>query len=213
MMERSLFHTRRLVNPIARLALVFAFALGIGACGGGGGGGGAPAGGADGISGNIQKGPFIVGSTITIQELDNNLNPNGTLFNTETTNDLGAFDLASRVNTRFVEIIADGFYFDEIANNLSQAQLTLRTLSDVNQNTDVKINLLTSLAKGRIKNLVDGGLSFADAQAQAQSEVLAMFNIQATPSANFDQMDISQAGDANAMLLATSAVVLQMAHF
>ncbi|MCH8844463.1 MAG: hypothetical protein IID61_16005 [SAR324 cluster bacterium] len=45
------------------------------------------------ISGFTQKGPFINGSSVTIQELDSSLDPTGLTFDTETTNDLGAFEI------------------------------------------------------------------------------------------------------------------------
>ncbi|MEI6389134.1 MAG: InlB B-repeat-containing protein, partial [Spirochaetota bacterium] len=83
-----------------------------------------------GIKGNIQKGPFSSGTSITIQALDANLDPLGTSYQTVTTDDFGAFALGSQITSRYVEIIAKGYYFNEIAGSLSPSELTLRAYTD-----------------------------------------------------------------------------------
>ena len=63
------------------------------------------------IHGFVQKGPFVQGSTITIQALDSlSLSPTGQSYSTITTNDLGSFSLDSQIPTRYVETTASGYY-------------------------------------------------------------------------------------------------------
>ena len=44
------------------------------------------------VKGYAQKGPFIQGSQITVQVLDNSLSPIGKVFETETINNLGYYN-------------------------------------------------------------------------------------------------------------------------
>ena len=160
------------------------------------------------ISGSVQKGPFISGSSVIIQELDDNLNPTGTSYMTETIDDLGSFDLGSLIKTRYIVIITTGYYFNEVTGDLSEGQLTLRTISDLTSGSVVKINLLTSLENRRIKKLFAGGKSFEEARIQAETEILKIFKIENIQDlSSFDKMDISQEGDSNAILLALSSIL------
>ena len=79
----------------------------------------------------MQKGQFIQGSVVTIQELNERLQPTGKSYQTQILDDMGSFELTSDIDSRYVEIIAEGFYFNEVTGNLSDAPLTLRSLSDL----------------------------------------------------------------------------------
>ena len=164
------------------------------------------------VLGSVQKGPFIRGTTLTLQELDNSLSPTGRAFTFETNDDLGHFTLPVNVTSRYVEIIAAGYYFDELANQLSNSQLTLRTISDISNTSVVNANLLTSLAASRERNLVTGGQSFQSARVQAEQEVLSALSFNATGTSTFDQMDITHAGDTNGLLLAASVLLEKLAY-
>ena len=160
------------------------------------------------IQGAIQKGPFISGSSITIQELDDNLAPTGNTYTTKTTNDFGHYEPGSQIASAYVEIIASGFYFDEVKGSLSSANLTLRAIGDLTANDTINVNILTTLSVDRIKSLVKNSQkTFEEAQEQAESEILNIFNITEEDMLCFDQMDISQNGNSNAALLAISAIL------
>ena len=160
----------------------------------------------------VQKGPFIQGSSITVQELNEELNPNGTVFNTSTTDDLGSFELNIEVSTPNLEVIAEGYYFNETTGELD-GEITLRNLTNTEISGNININLLTTLAKGRITNLMlNNELSYSEALDQAQNEILAAFNIPEdliSESENFEKMDLAQNGDSNAILLAISLQLQQ----
>lgn len=65
-------------------------------------------------AGSVQKGPFTQGTSITIQPLDDSLNPTGKQYQTKTTDDAGTFSVGSEIESRYVEIIATGYYYNEI---------------------------------------------------------------------------------------------------
>ena len=160
------------------------------------------------ISGYIQKGPFISGSSVTIYELDSDLNQTGVSYQTQTIDDFGSFEFPDRVNSDYVEIISTGFYFNEVEGALSSATLTLSSISKVTAGSNIFVNVLTCLASNRIRYLVQNeNKSFENAQSQAESELLAIFNINETDILNFDQMNISEEGKSNAILLAVSAIL------
>jgi hypothetical protein len=98
------------------------------------------------INGLVQKGPFVQGTTITIQELDSTLAPTGTSFITQTTDSTGAFSIASNLTSPFVEIIASGYYYNEVAGALSDSTLTLRVYADLSVTPNVNVNVLTERA-------------------------------------------------------------------
>ncbi len=45
------------------------------------------------LKGAVQKGPFVLGSSVSISVLDKSGSPTGSVFNTQTTTDLGEFAL------------------------------------------------------------------------------------------------------------------------
>ena len=163
------------------------------------------------INGSVQKGPFVLGSTINIQSLDDKLNPTGQSYTASTNDDAGHFDLGSALSNKYAEIIATGYYFDEVVGDLSQGTLTLRSITDLKDGGATNVNLLTTLVYNRTQNLVkNSGKSIADATAQAERELFLALGIEEVdiPDVRFAKMDISQAGDHNALLL-TISVALQ----
>jgi hypothetical protein len=162
----------------------------------------------DGVSGYVQKGPFISGSNIIVQELDEDFNPTGQSYTVSTIDDFGSFVLHSEVTGTYVEFIAQGFYFNEVSGEISGASLTLRAIAKVEPDLASNVNILTTLSKNRIIHLVkEEGMEFNDAKTQAEREILALFNIALDENTDFNAMDIQQAGLNHAALLAISSVV------
>ena len=77
----------------------------------------------------------------------------------------------------YAQINASGFYFDEVGNKVSSAQLVLTGLSNLAGKTSMNVNVLSHLEMNRIRNLTSGDnpLTFSQAKVQAQEEVLAIF--------------------------------------
>ena len=112
----------RLRGPLALLV-----ALGVG-CGddGSGGSGGGPPGEAE-LRGGVEKGPLVLGSTVTVSILGEDLAPTGDTFVTQTLDDAGTFEIT--VPAGPVALEATGFAFDELAGELSGAPMTLRAVA------------------------------------------------------------------------------------
>ncbi len=51
----------------------------------------------NGLNGIVQKGPFVSGSNVMIQELDESLNPSGKSYSTTTNDDFGSFTTESKI--------------------------------------------------------------------------------------------------------------------
>ena len=160
------------------------------------------------IQGLSQKGPYLIGSTITILELENDLSPTGRSFTENITNNLGSFEISNlTLASSFVELRASGFYFNEITGENSQAQLNLSALVDLTNQSSINVNLLTTLEKNRVEHLIEQGSSFSEAKTQALTEVLNIFEISDSANANAEQLNIAEDGNGNAILLAVSAIL------
>ena len=192
--------------------LIAAMTLSLLACGGGGNT--TPPQGAYTLSGRVQKGPFTVGSAVSISEQSPSLAPTGKVYDVQISDVLGDFAVPSGVGTPQVEIIAQGFYFDELTAQLSASQITLRAIADLSMSSSPTVNILTTLQEQRLRALISQGSTFAAAATQSEKEVLALFGIDSTkvnalpPLAS---MRIDSGADADSVLLAASAILSQMA--
>ena len=159
------------------------------------------------VKGNVQKGPFTQGTSITIQALDDELNPIGKNYQTKTIDDAGSFKIDNQIESKYVEIIATGYYFNEISGRVSSSPITLRALSDLTETGKTNVNILTTLESDRIRKLVvDNKKSIREAREQTEQELFDIFHIPnaVSQSSGFDKLDITQEGASNAILLAIS---------
>jgi hypothetical protein len=160
------------------------------------------------INGYVQKGPFLNGTAITISELTNDLVPTGKNFTSQILDNKGTFEIKNvELSSQYVELKADGFYFNEIKNENSSAQLTLYAFSDLTNKSSLNVNVLSNLEKNRVDYLISNGSSFADAKNQAQNEILSIFEISKSNMLESEQLDITKSGDDNAILLAVSVIL------
>ena len=148
------------------------------------------------------------GSTVTIAELTGELVQTGKNFNAEILDNRGSFLLNHvELSSQFVDLKADGFYFNEVSNAPSSARLILYALSDLSDKTTLNVNLMSHLERGRIQWLVSQGMTFGEAKKQAQREVLAIFSLEKTDIKESELLDISIQGDDHAILLAVSVIL------
>ena len=160
------------------------------------------------LNGYVQKGPYLNGTAITISELSSELIPSGKNFSSQILDNKGTFEINNvALSSNFVELKADGFYFNEITNCISVAPLTLYVLSDLADKTSLNINVLSSLEKRRVEYLISVDSSFNVAKQQAQSEILKIFEIEKKDIVASESLDIMKAGDDNAILLAISIIL------
>ena len=159
------------------------------------------------INGYAQKGPYILGSSISISELTDDLQPTGRVFSTQVSDNSGIYNLPSvELESRYILITADGFYFNERNGELSEAQFTLNNLVDIWDQESFNINMISHLQKDRIIELVQGGMGFQEAKQMAQSEILEIFGFTSVDQLASEEMNIARSGDDNAMLLAISLI-------
>lgn len=166
------------------------------------------------FSGKVQKGPFVTGTTITVNELNTSLGQTGKAFTTAITSDDGSFNLSNiEMESNLALLSGNGFYYNEVIGKLSTAQITLQAIADLNNEETVNINVLTHITKARIEKLVGGGMNFADAKRKAEGEFQDFLGVTEHFNQGFEQMSIATDGDFNAMLLAFSVILQRPTHF
>ncbi len=162
------------------------------------------------VAGVAQKGPFIKGSSVTVQGMDcKTLKFTDEFFEGTVKSDKGDFtfdDVTLSSTCALFEVT--GYYLNEVTGEKSSEKLTLRTLTNLKDRNSVNVNVLTSLEYGRVMNLVAGKeTSFADAKKQAEKEVLAAFDVEGV-SSKFEDLNVFEKGNDGAALLAVSVMVL-----
>ena len=161
------------------------------------------------VAGVSQKGPFVTGSAVTVQELDGvSLKQTGKSFKGSIKSDKGDFAIKDiNLESQYAILEATGYYRDEISGKKSSSTVTLRALTDLSDRKKVNINLLTHLEYERVMYLVNKKkMSIADAKVQAEKEVLASFGIEGDFGESED-LNIFESGDGNAALLAVSVLM------
>lgn len=159
-----------------------------------------------GVSGVSQKGPFVKGTSVTIQELDGEtLNQTGRSFKGKIKSDKGDFSVVGvSLSSQYALLEASGYYRNEITGKKSLGVITLNAITDLSNRETVNINLLTHLEYERVVNLVkEEGQSIAKAKAQAEKEIFSAFGIDGD-FAKSEDLNIFKSGDGNAALLAIS---------
>jgi hypothetical protein len=162
----------------------------------------------DKISGLVQKGPYINGTQIVMYVLDDKLAQTGKVFNTQITDNKGSFELNNvELSSKYVELSANGYYFNESSNAITTSQLQLYALTDVTDASTINVNILTHLEKRRVEYLIKAGKTFNEAKTTAQKEILAIFGFTKDNMKPSESLDISASGDDNAILLAISLIL------
>lgn len=160
------------------------------------------------VAGNAQKGPFINGSRVTIYELSDDFKPTGRTFEVNT-DEKGHFELKGvKLISPNIEILADGFYYNEVSGTLSNERIMLKAIVSLSDQSSLNINVLTHLVCERIKFLMDvKGVAFQAAKEQAQQELLKVFNMDEIEIGDAELLDIANTGQGDAVLLAVSSIL------
>ena len=161
-------------------------------------------------AGLAQKGPLVAGSMVSVRELGLNLSTTGNLYN-YTTKAGGAFTPSDKYASALLAVTATGNYTDEVTGATSDGPVTLTSYANLGTDTVLNVNVLTTLAATRTNTLLNsGGMSFANARAQAQREVLGAFGIAlGTAPGDFGSLDASANTDGGHILAALSSVIVQ----
>ena len=161
------------------------------------------------LFGKVQKGPFRTGSGIIVSELDSLLKPTGISYSSSTTDNLGNYELSDiKLISDYVEVNADGFYYNENTGLVSTERIRLKAIANIADSSLVNINVFTTLSYERIKYLVQKEQkSFKTAKTQAQQEILEIFDLENVEQLSSEFLNIEQTGKMNSLLLAISSIV------
>lgn len=157
------------------------------------------------FSGFVQKGPFINGSSILISELDTLLNQTGRVYSTSIVDNAGSFEKKEiELVSNFIQLKADGYYFNEVTGKASTGPVTLYALVNIENRNSANVNVLTHLERARVEHLMkEEKKSFFAAKEQALQEILAIFNLKSPESTQSEALDLTE----NGILLAVSCIL------
>ena len=161
------------------------------------------------VAGVAQKGPFVKGSAVTVRGIDcKTLEFTDQVFEGTVKSDKGDFALDSvALDTSCAVVEVTGKYLNEVTGKKTKGELTLRALTDLKDRENVNVNLLTNLEYERVMYLVkEKNKTLAKAKTQAESEVLAAFDIKGEID-EFENLNVFESGDGNAALLAVSVMM------
>ena len=161
------------------------------------------------VAGVAQKGPFVKGSAVTVRGVDcKTLEFTDQVFEGTIKSDKGDFALDSvALDASCAVIEVSGKYLNEVSGKKTKGELTLRALTDLKNRDNVNVNLLTNLEYERVMFLVkEKSKALAKAKTQAESEVLAAFDIKGEFD-EFENLNVFESGDGNAALLAVSVMM------
>lgn len=129
------------------------------------------------LHGGVEKGPLLLGSTITASRLDASGSPTGSQYPSQIADDSGAFEVGELpLGIYLLEGV--GHHFDEVSGELSRAPITLRAVVELDGGGEpVFVNVLSHLAHRRVLALLTDGVEVGAALAQADAEVLAALPI------------------------------------
>lgn len=162
------------------------------------------------LTGKVEKGPFVKGSKIVVQELNQDLTPTGRNFNTTITDNDGSFNIRdAQMASNYVEVIADGYFYNEVTGALSSGQISLSALADLSESTSVNVNILTHITKERIISLMKNEKqTFTNARVKAQKEFYTVFGLQELSAKNFNTFSISDGSKEAASQIVVSSALL-----
>lgn len=162
------------------------------------------------VAGVSQKGPFVKGSSVTVQELEGEtLKQTGKSFKGSINSGMGDFVINNiSLVSQYAILEATGYFRNEVSGGMSAGMLTLRALTDLSERNTVNINLLTHIEYDRVMYLVGTGLSLQEAKNQAETEIFRAFGIK-DEFDNPEDLDIFREGEGNAALLAISIMMLR----
>ncbi|EHH1095406.1 hypothetical protein O2V13_001410 [Vibrio parahaemolyticus] len=165
------------------------------------------------FGGAVQKGPLQPGSVVTAYELNQDLEKTDTSYTTQIEDYEGNYSMNERFNTPYVELVAQGDYFNELTGK-SDEQMRMSAFVDMNATTQVNFNVATAAMKASIMAKVQAGQSFDEAVHETTSELLSLYSYdpaQWADDINFYNVNLSNAGDTSTVLLVISASTLTMA--
>lgn len=167
------------------------------------------------VTGVAQKGPFLIGSRVTVNRLNSSGVATEGALTTETTDSLGNFEFELDRDGA-VQIKVNGLHYNELTGDLSDDKLELNAITYLDSSGESKqqtinVNMLTHLTAIRIKTLMAQGLDVKTASLQAENEWLeeleplaSVENIFKFSVLNLYQQDAALQASNNYLLFITS---------
>ncbi len=165
------------------------------------------------FSGAVQKGPLQPGSVVTINELNQDLQPTGRSHTTQIEDYEGNYSVKERFSTPYAELVAHGYYFNELTNHTDE-QMSMSAFVDMNATSQVNFNVATAAMKQSVMSQVQAGTEFNEAVDKATSDLLKLYSYapeQWSGHVNFYNTNLSNSGDTSTLLLVISTSTLTMA--
>lgn len=162
------------------------------------------------INGVSQKGPFLEGSSVVMQELEGKtLAQTGKSFRGKVINDRGDFSIENiALDYPYVLLEVNGYYRNEVTGKKSKGSIFMKAIADVSGQSKVNINLLTHLEYERVQTLVEqNNMSIEEAKRQADREIFAAFYADVDYD-KVEHLSIFGNGDGDAALLAINVLLL-----
>ena len=132
------------------------------------------------VYGLAQNGPYADSSIVKLTALDEStLESTEQVFTGIVDGGFGGYSVkAESLKSNIARVSVTGKYLEAKSGRLSEKELTLYALTDLNVHDSVNVNLFTTLEYERVRELVKNKkLSFADAKKQARNELLDAFHV------------------------------------
>lgn len=132
------------------------------------------------VYGLAQNGPYADSSIVKLTALDEStLESTEQVFTGMVEGGFGGYSVkAESLKSNIARVSVTGKYLEAKSGRLSEKELTLYALTDLNVHDSVNVNLFTTLEYERVRELVKNKkLSFADAKKQARNELLDAFHV------------------------------------
>ncbi|EGQ9521599.1 hypothetical protein F3W80_20235, partial [Vibrio parahaemolyticus] len=165
------------------------------------------------FGGAVQKGPLQPGSVVTINELNQDLQPTGRGHTTQIEDYVGNYSVNERFGSKYAELEAEGYYFNELTNSTDE-QMRMSAFVDMSEISAANFNIATAAIKQAVMTQVQAGTEFNKAVDKTTSDLLRLYSYEPEQWAddiNFYNVNLSNSGDTSTLLLVISASTLTMA--
>ncbi|MGR2667092.1 hypothetical protein [Vibrio campbellii] len=165
------------------------------------------------FGGAVQKGPLQPGSVVTINELNQDLQPTGRGHTTQIEDYAGNYSVSERFGSKYAELEAEGYYFNELTNTTDE-QMRMSAFVDMSEISAANFNVATAAMKQSVMAQVEAGTEFNEAVDKATSNLLKLYSYdpeQWSGHINFYNTNLSNSGDTSTLLLVISTSTLTMA--
>ncbi|EMI4517304.1 hypothetical protein V6560_004949 [Vibrio parahaemolyticus] len=165
------------------------------------------------FGGAVQKGPLQPGSVVTINELNQDLQPTGRGHTTQIEDYVGNYSVNERFGSKYAELEAEGYYFNELTNTTDE-QMRMSAFVDMSEISAANFNVATAAMKQSVMAQVQAGTEFNEAVDKATSDLMKLYSYnpeQWSGHINFYNTNLSNSGDTSTLLLVISTSTLKMA--